>query len=229
MDWHIEKARQSAKRNAAGLDLERVLQVLADRRDRVVRSSAELRQVILEHLEVLSRWLTQEHSQKFALWNTTSSATRNPKRETDICIWYAHGLSLLLQDVGGVINREVSVYERPGLPGVRNDIRVQVSLPGADVLTVVVEVKCAWNREILTGLSGQLVRRYLEPGGHQDGIYLAIWADPTSISNASTRSRFAEHSRAVLKRRLLKQASEAAPLRIDAVVHDITVRWPTLP
>ena len=41
-------------------------------------------------------------------------------------------------------------------------------------MTVVVEVKGCWHRELLTAMRGQLAEQYLSP--HQrHGIYLAVW------------------------------------------------------
>ena len=60
------------------------------------------------------------------------------------------------------------------IDGSRTDVHVQAADPrdgAAEPLTVVIEVKGCWNREILTGVTGQLLR-YLQPRPGWAGIFL---------------------------------------------------------
>jgi energy-coupling factor transporter ATP-binding protein EcfA2 len=217
LSWHLAQARESARATYSGLDLAEIVRLLSDTNRRVIRTSGELRVVTLELLGVLQFWLTKEHAQAFALWDSKTSKQRNPKRETDISNWYAHGLELLTKDLGVVINREPEVFLSPGAPGgQRNDIRVQVG--GA---CVIIELKGSWNRNVISDLKAQLLERYMRPARHSDGIYLVVWTQPENVENAGKRSVMSRYTRNELTNSLVSEAkSIVTGETISVVVHD---------
>lgn len=144
--------------------------------------------------EQMNRW--RELLIAYALEYRTTETVRNkkrtridfrPKREQDLNDFIATFLRYDLQDRHVVVNREVEIT-RTGLPGDRTDIQVHAHLPagaGPETLTIVIETKDCWNREIDTGLVDQLAERYLHRRGLRAGIYLVGYFDDPRWSGRS--------------------------------------------
>jgi hypothetical protein len=108
-------------------------------------------------------------------------------KKTEISDWYCHGLRLMLDRSGLIINREVEVRNATGRGvGQRQDIRVEVKEPDTgDHFVTVIEVKGIWNSGVKTNLVTQLVGDYLIGGGLSHGVYLVVTFDPSQISVVS--------------------------------------------
>jgi hypothetical protein len=63
--------------------------------------------------------------------------------------------------------------------GERTDLRIDARSPDGGPITVVVEVKTAWNDEVTTNLPTQLVGQYMHDIGTNAGIFLVLWASPS--------------------------------------------------
>jgi len=100
-----------------------------------------------------------------------------------------------------------------GDPGERIDLYVDAFVPGpdhtwVDVLTVIIEVKGCWHREVTTAMQTQLVERYLRDNPGRQGFYLVgwfncpQWNDPNDhrkeaapqITMEEARARFAQQA-----------------------------------
>jgi hypothetical protein len=149
--------------------------------------------------------------------------TWRPKPEAALSAYLAHELILRLTGRGVAVNREVLVQPRnPYGAGDRTDIAVQATLthdpyaatPAAapERLVVVIEVKGAWNDDLLSAQRNQLAVRYL-PESHSDtGIYVVGWY-PVHLWTATRDGRRTRVRRLVrddVKRALAEQADDIA-------------------
>lgn len=116
----------------------------------------------------------------------------------------------------------------------RTDILVQARA-GDDTLTVVIEVKGAWNDDVMTAMDEQLAAKYLKPDLTDQGIYLVFWfsaagwQDFDNVSERKRRSRATRNDCVALSILLKDQAVEVAAARgvaIDTLVIDASVAWP---
>ncbi len=154
---------------------EDIIGLAADARRRVVLSEADLQHVVLESLDRAQEKLTQ--GEAHLLWDTQA---KQPKSETEIAAWIASHLRDDLHGRGIIINREVEIRVNPqGGVGDRTDIHVDALagelVEGAERITVVIEVKGCWNRDLPTAQRTQLADNYLPASGTRHGIYLPVW------------------------------------------------------
>ncbi len=168
---------------------------IADTRSaRLVRSEADLHYAVLDALTGIQTALQGDTPLAPLLWDTYSG---RPKTEDEVSDYLRNELQARLHDRGAIVNREVQVRRLPksGLPE-RTDIRVDANLPddshGLKQLTVVAEVKGAWNQGIVASIETQLVNRYMHDIGSSYGIYVALWYDLESWDDADTRRRAAK-------------------------------------
>lgn len=192
----------------------------------VVRTADQLLDQVCEQLLGLQQRLHGEAAESQFLWNTN---TVTPKSEDEMSDWTMLRLRDQMRD-GSIVNREVQVrrHRASGI-GERTDIRIDATSPGsADALTVVIEAKLAWNRDIATVVRSQLVEQYLEPIGSCHGIVLVFWCEPHDEWPEADRAgkRVANLDRGAIEAQLRAQAHEMAAdgYRIEVVVLDVT--WP---
>ncbi|QSV71741.1 MAG: hypothetical protein HEQ20_14545 [Aphanizomenon flos-aquae KM1D3_PB] len=116
--------------------------------------------------------LIQVHHKK------NKGTTYIPKDENSLSDYVARYLKNNLKNRGIILNREVEI--RPlqgGGKGERTDIQVDAVIKKAngetlDQITVIIEVKGSWNKDLDTSMEKQLVNRYLKDNTCQHGIYL---------------------------------------------------------
>jgi hypothetical protein len=154
---------------------EDVIRLAADAQRCVVLSEAGLRRVVIEALGRIQDMLGSQ-GQAHQVWDT---AARRPKRETEVAAWIADRLRDDLRGRGIIINREVEIRVNPrGGIGDRTDIHIDAiageCVEGAEQVTVVVEVKGCWHRDLLTAMRRQLADTYLS-AAQRHGIYLPVW------------------------------------------------------
>jgi hypothetical protein len=208
-----------------------VVRLGADRARRWVLTDAELREVLVEALGRAQAALQAATPAAADLWDTTA---RRPKRENEISDWLARWLKGDLRGRGIVIGREVQIRPGPGgKMGDAGDLVVDAvaaeRTPGADVVTVTIEVKGCWHRGVETALRAQLVERYLLAAGRRQGIYVVAWFPPGPWDAADRRRRDARRDLDELRALLAAQAQAAGAacdVEVDAVVLDCS---PTVP
>ncbi|MBQ0849331.1 hypothetical protein J8N05_14070 [Streptomyces sp. BH-SS-21] len=194
----IAATKQHAAANWNQVNLEDVVQVLQSPTRRVIRSSADLLDVVYEILEQVEKELPS-HCE--LLWDrkpgarakkkTSSTAavpavpdTWRPKPEAALCAYIAHELIHRLAGHKVSVNREVLV--RPTDPygaGDRTDILIEAQISPTDTpdtttpvsIKLVVELKGSWNPGITTSQETQLADRYLPEVETDVGIYLIGW------------------------------------------------------
>ena len=193
---------------------------------RYVADAATLKQILLDALEEIAIELRGALGLSLQLWNTAPH--RIPKSENEISNVLAQWLRTKLAGDRAVINREVEINPPPGgAGGDRTDVLVQAA--GAhDVVTVVVEVKGAWNEQLMSSMETQLAGQYLKPAFTDFGIYVVAWFsaerwDPYDDNQRSRRARATRNTAPDLLTLLESEAnrvSDAAGVEIDAFVID---------
>jgi hypothetical protein len=148
--------------------------------------------------------------------------------------YLANELSRVLIARGAIVNREVQVRRnRPSGIGERTDLLVDAATnarPDTGRLSVPVEVKGAWNSELCTAMTDQLLDRYMRDVGATDGVYVVVWPDLASWTDVADGRRkvLASLDREAIEAQLAEQAADLA--RQDAsvrVVHlEIAYRRP---
>jgi hypothetical protein len=154
---------------------EEIIRLASDPTLRLVRSDEDLHELLVrEALPRVQQKLSDE-GRAHQIWDTYSG---RPKQETEISAWIADELRDDLQARGVIINREVEIRVAPRGIGERTDIHVDATAINAagtsDRLTVVIEVKGCWHRDLLTAMSSQLADQYLSDA-HPFGVYLVAW------------------------------------------------------
>jgi len=136
--------------------------LLRDRDARLVEGGDQLLAVIVESLRHYEGKLQGKTPASFMLWDKQPSGRYRPKEEGRI----SDALKLHLVDdlrVRGIVaNREVVIRSGSGgKPGEQTDIHVDAITRGPrpetfDQITVVIEVKGCWNREVMEPMESQL-------------------------------------------------------------------------
>ncbi|MEV8547264.1 hypothetical protein [Streptomyces sp. NPDC051572] len=182
--WHAKDLpREVAELQVRPLTPEQLRRLAADSTLRTVTDARHLQDIVLASLDRIQAIIQGPNYPVIVLWNRDDPRLNQAKCwpcwEDDFSDFIT---ALLRQDIGGhrvVINREVEIA-RPRLPGRRTDIQVQATAPpsehGDGPLTVVIECKGCWNRDLPTALADQLVRDYLRTP-RTAGIYLIGYFD----------------------------------------------------
>ncbi len=158
----------------------RVLELTAQPEKRLVNDEQDLTELIVESLGRLQDKLTHSTLPSAELlWNWEGAdncrTDFKPKDEAALSNYVAAWLRDDLGKSGIVVGREVQPRQ-----GKKTDIWVSANPhaefgTSAQPVTVVIEVKGCWHREVREAAEHQLVKTYLEPNGLSHGIYLVGW------------------------------------------------------
>jgi len=206
----------------------------ADHRTRLVRSAEELLRVTADALDAVQRRLQADTPEAQLLWDTR---VRRPKTEEEASDYLRQRVNDLIGGRGIMVNREVQVrrVKPSGIPE-RTDLRVDATAADprtgeAPVLTIVGEVKAAWNPELTTAMRSQLVDRYMLDTGTRHGLYIVLWFDvawwaPTQ--GTRDRNRVAGLDRASVMQDLRQQADALADdgFNVAVVMLDMSYERP---
>ncbi|MBA4020715.1 MAG: hypothetical protein C0483_26455 [Pirellula sp.] len=158
-----------------------ILELTQNPQSYLVRSAAQLREVILESLQGLEAKLHDETPAVRDLWDKSRGDRWRPLEENEISDYIKRHLEQDLKQRGIVSLREVEIRRGTGhASGERTDIHVTGIVPGMvpgtfDQVRVIIEVKGQWHAEVKTAMGTQLVDRYLKNNSCHDGIYLVAW------------------------------------------------------
>jgi hypothetical protein len=192
---------------------------------RLLSDSRALREVVEQRLKDLDEEMRGAHPKAPLLWNT--KPRRQPKTENEISNALAQWLREKIGEHRAFINREVQVNALGG-SGDRTDLVIQAIGEGDTQIAVVVEVKGAWNKDLMTGMGDQLAKKYLKPDLTEDGIYLVLWFseadwDAETKAERDRRKRATRTEPGQLQELLNDQAddmSRRAGVAISALVMD---------
>ncbi|MBD2314297.1 hypothetical protein H6G20_21750 [Desertifilum sp. FACHB-1129] len=165
-----------------------VLKVTSDQNVRLVNGADQLLDVVVESLDRLNQKLQGETPSAIFLWNQWKQGDQivfRPKDEQVLSNYIKLHLKEDLKQRGVIAKREVEIRRRHGDKGVaasgeRVDIQVDafVRLPNGEIcdyVSVIIEVKGCWNKDLDTAMQTQLVDRYLKDNSCQHGLYLIGW------------------------------------------------------
>lgn len=126
------------------------------------------------------------------LWNESAGPVKDwtPKDENNVSDCLARHLARDLMAHQVNVTRETELRQgNPAAPGDEPDLLV--AAPNAsgngEQLSVVIEVKCSWNTETVTGMEQQLLSRYLR--ALPCGIYVVAHFNCAAWSNTDSRRR----------------------------------------
>ena len=124
----------------------------------LIRHEDDLGALTLRTLADIAARLLDPPSEAQLLWDSHSM---RPKNEEEISDYISNRLRDRLTERHVVVNREVEVRRsQPTGFGERTDVQVQaVSLDGNERITLPIEVKGAWNKDLLTAMDTQRVKR----------------------------------------------------------------------
>jgi hypothetical protein len=211
-----------------------LLHLGADRRSRLIHTAGHLVEVALEALDRIQQKIQGETPESHLLWDTRA---RMPKVEDEFSDYLSQKFRDDIGDRGIIINREVQVRRsKPSGIGERTDLRIDASAADPNflgvppVLCVPVEVKLAWNDDLLTAMGEQLVGRYMHDLNVKHGIYLLGWCDVDEWWSAEdpNRKKAAVLDKQELQDELLRQAQElqATGYTVSVVCLDLSYRRP---
>lgn len=190
-----------------------LMQLISNSRTRLVQTEEQLLEVVLESMARLQMRLRGETRQLFLLWDDDlDNGKCKPKKENRISDYVTDHLRNDLTKSGIILSREVEIRARCGsLDGEETDILVKTTARDGPtdrkVVSVVIEVKGNWHKELYTAMESQLVNRYLKENQCQCGLYLVGWFDSPSWDDSNAR-RARKKSLAEARTLLEDKASE---------------------
>lgn len=216
--WILLEAQSVARRESWTPHTPTELLALTQNRDaRLIDSGEQLLNVIIESLQRLEQELQGETPGAIDLWNESSETpvTYRPRDENRLSDYVKRHLQRDLRDRNVVINREVEIQRGGGgTPGERTDIKVDAMLKGAastdhERITVIIETKGCWNRQLQEAMQNQLRDRYLREHRSSFGLYLVGWFNCTAWDNNDYRKDHAPQLDCAAARSLFEhQAAE---------------------
>jgi hypothetical protein len=134
-----------------------------------VRDEEELIEAVWVALQDYQSQIRGEGSQVMRLWN---EPVHTPKTEEPLSREIGAEIQRVLATRGVKITHEVKIRE-----GQFVDIHVSAvtAKPNRRLMSLIIEVKGCWHRELKTALETQLSMRYLKDNESHYGIYLAVW------------------------------------------------------
>ena len=154
---------------------QQLLAVFKDSQSRLVQNGEHLLQVVKESLNRLQEQLHGETPSVQFLWDRASQSKAKPKDESALSDFVKLHLEKDLKARQIIVNREVQIHRKE-----KTDIHVdtfvrQADTQQVDMISVIIEVKGSWNRELETAMKTQLKDRYLRNNHCQYGLYLVGW------------------------------------------------------
>jgi len=189
---------------------------------RLVRSAGDLLDLVISALDEVQQRLTGAVPESHLLWNTDSMT---PKLEEEATGYLRNRLHDILVTRRVIVNSEVEVRRahRTGRPR-QVDLQVD-AVVDAMRLTVPIEVKGSWHKDVETALESQLVDDYMADIGPH-GIYLVLWPDLVSWSvGGSRRKRAARVNRDEVMCRLEAAARTLGERGLDVRVFGLDLAY----
>jgi hypothetical protein len=158
-----------------------LLKMLQDAKARLIDSPEQLLSLTMKLLEELQeKRFNGQTPIRFALWNTIKETSFwRPVDEEDLSNLVAHLLRAELEERGVIVNREVQITRGYDKKGEDTDIHVIASSKNkrstVETITVIIEVKGSFHREVKTAMETQLLNRYMQTDRKACGLYLVGW------------------------------------------------------
>lgn len=178
-DWlkHLlNQAKQALrKRSLQSLSPSKLIVYTRRHEARLARSSAELMETVLVSLHRFQEKIHGQTPLASFLWNLSGNGDiGRPKSEDRLTDFLKHHLEDDLPTF--VIDREVQIrnLKEHGI-GERTDLKIEAKDQDGCSISVIIESKGCWNKELMTAMQSQLHDRYLKLAGEACGIYFVGW------------------------------------------------------
>jgi hypothetical protein len=202
---------------------------------RLVRNGDELLRVINESLRRFQGALIGDTPVVRSLWHKLQDGRWRPDDEGALADAITLHIRHDLTTRGIIAAREVVIRRGAGslVPGSRSDITVSAVTSGHDehsfdTASVIIEVKCSWNPDVLTALNSQLVGDYLLNNQHaKHGVYVVGWYESPAWDRSDRRwASSARSNMASLLSTIRGQARQASKpgQRVIAGVLDVSLQ-----
>lgn len=192
---HLEEAEELARaRTWQPISPQQFLVLASNSSKRLLDSTQQLLDVILESLSRLAKKLHGELPAVRDLWNIDKGRYW-PKDENDLSDYITRYLDDDIQGRGIVVNREVQIRRGTGSgTGQFTDIHIDAIVPEAQPgsyarIYVIVETKGNWHAELFTAMETQLRDCYLKDNRCQSGIYLVGWFSCPKWDDGDSRKK----------------------------------------
>ncbi len=225
----VDARRRAHETTWSPIDPAVLLEYLSGGDSRLVRSESDLRDVLIESLSRLSENLQGNVPIAELFWNTPGDRRFTPKDETVLSNYIKHHLeSELLEPSRIVVNREV-VIDAGGHRGKKTDIHVDcfTATDNGARIKAVIEVKCCWNKDLMSAMESQLAEQYMNDTECRVGIYLVGYYDCVLWDDDHRKKKACSHgSRAELYSQLYEQGEKLSNEHriIVPYVLDMTLR-----
>jgi hypothetical protein len=220
LKWTLTEARETNRRRTwVPVRPSDILSIAEDKERRLVQSGEQLLDVVIESLRRLEEKLHGETPAVRDLWDKVRSGVYRPIAENDLSNYVKRHFDHDLKKRGIIANREVQIRQTEGtfkgqntdilIDAVTRDSRGEIS----DQITLIIETKGCWNRELDHAMETQLKNRYLKDNQSRFGLYLVGWFNCAQWDNRDTRkSRCAKITK---KEAQNKFDNQAATLSVD--------------
>lgn len=223
LKWTLLESQNVARRNSWSPPTPlQILYLVANSQHRLVQNEDQLLDVVIESLKRLELKLHGATPLVEFLWNEIKPGVHKPRTENQISDYIKNHLQDDLVGKGIVINREVEIKSSVGsFSGERTDIHVNATLSidsakDYKVITVIIEVKGNWHRELFKAMKTQLVDRYLQKDEFNHGLYLIGWFESLKWDKKDSRkSQIPSSGLERTRERLEKQAESLSNERIQ--------------
>jgi hypothetical protein len=238
MQWILLEAQTLARRRTwLPYHPANLLEVIANRRVRLVQNAEQLLDVVIESLQRLEATFRDETPAWRDVWDRLPSATSDaptstgrrtyrPIDENEFSDYIKRHLQADLWPRGIIANREVVIRSDE-----RIDIRIDAMARDAreeidEHLSLIIEVKGCWHSELMTAMQTQLVDRYLRDNHCQHGLYLVGWFNCDAWDSQDYRKRRAPSTSMEETQRLLDEqaVSLSQHMTIKALVLNAAIR-----
>ena len=187
------------------------IELIKNEKMRYIQTEEQLLNLIIEALENLEKKLHGESPRIKDLWNEGDK--NRPKKENDFSDYLKRFLEEELIEKNIIINREVQIRKEK-----KTDLYVQASYADIDTITVIIEVKGCWNKELNNAMEEQLIKRYLEDyDKSHTGLYLVGWFKCNEWDKKDTRKKDA--------RRLTEETIEKEREKFDKQAEKLSKKY----
>lgn len=196
LKWTLSEARETNRRRTwVPILPSDILSIAEDKERRLVQSGEQLLDVVIESLKRLEERLHGETPAAVDLWNEVRPEVYRPVNENDLSNYVKRHFDYDLKERGIIANREVQIRQSEGtFKGQNTDILIDAVTRDwrgeiADQITLVVETKGCWHRELDQAMETQLKNRYLKDNQSQTGLYLVGWFNCNQWDESDPRKK----------------------------------------
>lgn len=182
---------------------------------RVIQNGTQLLYVIIESLEKLQKKLQGKPPAAFDIWDKmpVKENIYRPIGENRLSSYIKRYLTDELINKKIIINREVEIKSPGGSrPGEDVDIKVETipvdqSTNSEEILSVIIETKCCWHKDLDVAMKTQLYDRYLSNNVNPFGIYLIGWFNKDLWDETDYQKDKCKYTLAKTRKKFESQAS----------------------